>query len=634
MKAYRIITLALSLSLLTMLRAQQMTVHGKYGERNVYEVEQVDSMLFLTAEDSMQYTTPARITLWTRVSQRPELSKFAAIVRAAGYYSTDGHLYPGVTFADVLSQDIQMHVYAPINNALPDDDYKRWLSLCQTDGYRVQHEFLMQHMAMADERTGMPLPQQMNGKLIIASDLEELRSGEHVSNGMLHILARALPYRKNLREILDELPETYTRFKSYIAGRDTTYLDSLRSLMCCTEPNGQPVTIDSVYTTENTMVLRDYLPTSTSYEWATALKGFGADIRNERSNFALLLPTDEAWNAAYTALASRYTYAPSYEDKEQGNLGYRIFFPVANTDSLRETSLQMDLASPLLFPVDGKIRLDNLRNTRGELMANTSQWQSSALFTDKVDEGTNGTVWRMNAWQLPSERMLPDVEVKACEAAFYCKHNTQYYTGEGEEVAFDNEAFSSIANHYGHIGEGSFYLMKPSSITNPKREIILRGNGCRSAYVPDAEVMNGKYDVYVVMVPYWYSQLAQAANRDSMLAVLSDAHTVDSIAAFTKNKFKVQMRYNAGEDKDVTTTAVTLTYNAEKVDTIKVFEDFTFPYSYKNMRNSYPTLIIISSVSAKDVRQGGFIRELCIEKVILRNKETDNETVINSTQSR
>ncbi len=224
-----------------------------------------------------------------------------------------------------------------------------------------------------------------------------------------------------------------------------------------------------------------------------------------------------------------------------------------------------------------------------------------------------------------------------------------------------------MTDKYGKVSNDNFYQMKPRGTTHPKGEIKLVGEG-------GAQVLSGKYDIYVVMVPYWYAwagiptglkeatrvipndvtggsdtityylgyeynsefEYINKAQADSTflasalenLERLKDEHFVDSVADKCKNKFKVQLRYNKGAASDATTTAVEIDYKAQKVDTIKVIEDFEFPYSYGNVTNSYPTLIIQGSATSSDMRSRGYIRELCIDKVILRSKEDGSETVV------
>jgi hypothetical protein len=89
--------------------------------------------------------------------------------------------------------------------------------------------------------------------------------------------------------------------------------------------------------------------------------------------------------------------------------------------------------------------------------------------------------------------------------------------------------------------------------------------------------------------------------------------------------FTAQLRYNnnATNGKDVNSKkSEVIEYDGTKVDTIRVFEDFEFPYSYKNLRYSYPTLILNGATKATSVKKG-FIYSLCIDRIILKSKEEE-----------
>jgi hypothetical protein len=94
--------------------------------------------------------------------------------------------------------------------------------------------------------------------------------------------------------------------------------------------------------------------------------------------------------------------------------------------------------------------------------------------------------------------------------------------------------------------------------------------------------------------------------------------------------FTGQLRYNnnAANGKDVTNKKSSIIeYDGTKVDTLMVFEDFEFPYSYKNLRYSYPTLILEGATKTASAKNG-FIYPLYIDRVILKSKETGEETIL------
>ena len=98
-----------------------------------------------------------------------------------------------------------------------------------------------------------------------------------------------------------------------------------------------------------------------------------------------------------------------------------------------------------------------------------------------------------------------------------------------------------------------------------------------------------------------------------------DTAYVRSLAAINQQKFRTQISFNNDAAKDKTSSWVTSTSDGLKVDTVTIAEDFEFPYSYKNMRFSYPTLII-EGYTGKNDAKNGFVYDLVIDKIILRRK--------------
>jgi hypothetical protein len=130
--------------------------------------------------------------------------------------------------------------------------------------------------------------------------------------------------------------------------------------------------------------------------------------------------------------------------------------------------------------------------------------------------------------------------------------------------------------------------------------------------------MATKYDIYVVMVPTWYNLSTETPeipkkkvqNKLTFTLYYWDTDTKTTAASkgygyANQKKFQLKKDYK---------------YENEMVKTILLYEDFEFPVAYRNVRNSYPILEILSNVSAADRRQG-FTNEFCIDRIILKAKE-------------
>ena len=106
------------------------------------------------------------------------------------------------------------------------------------------------------------------------------------------------------------------------------------------------------------------------------------------------------------------------------------------------------------------------------------------------------------------------------------------------------------------------------------------------------------------------------------------AQCLESVLLQDYDDFEVVIVSDASNGKDATSRkSATIEYNGTRVDTLIALEDFVFPYSYKNMRISYPTLIIDGATRAASAKNG-FMYGLCIDKIILRSKEDGSETIV------
>ena len=293
-------------------------------------------------------------------------------------------------------------------------------------------------------------------------------------------------------------------------------------------------------------------------------------------------------------IASLYKYTKKYEDKLKGDEGYIIFNNISNPDSLADVNMEADLKKYITL---------------------IGQGQTSEL-------------------SIPRELYNPDIEVEIGSDVFYYKSSSiSYRVGAGTKaIAFDNDAFSFITNKYGRVSSNDFfYLENPGPSSPPRVEIKLLGNIPSASNVTGMElptqVMSGKYDIMVVMVPYWYKNIAEDEAADA--SFYNQAY-VDSASACNKMCFTGVIRYNNNtiNGKDATTKkSDIIEYDGSRVDTLMVFEDFEFPYSYKDLNYSYPTLILDGATTAARSKQG-FLYSLCIDRVIMRSKESGEDIVI------
>lgn len=589
-------------------------------------------------------------TVWEQIQSNPNLSYFAAIAQKAKYYRDDTHPMRTYTFKDILSSNQVTTVWAPDNSCFTEAELQYWLNKCETDGYAVQQQLMGNHIALWRHTiTGDSIDtlKMINSKNLVfnipaktmggvAIDMSQPGTTYNVpaTNGTLHVLKGLTPFDYNFYEYI-KYSDEFPLFKQYVLSKDTTYFSENASIEGLPDENGNPTYVDSVYHTSNRLFNSyNYLPTNNADKWMMADECFAAQLNAEDSMFIMLLPTDAAWNEAYEKLKPYYNYSPIYADKSKGDNNSPNQTEEGDPDSLQKMSLEMDLITPLVYNIHKQAKIggqktgtpwtlerfletkgaeaEYLLNTRGDTLRSTDTWDQTTLFNGPVATASNGYGYKIEHWNFPSNFYKPDVEVEIAGGSnFYNYANN--HTGVFKYQAFSNSAFADVVAKHGKVSKNNFYIMGPQGTgTNPKGEIKLRGN-FNEAYVPSAEVMSGKYDIYLVMVPYWYTQIA---GGDTIIA------EKDTVA----NKINLQVSYNNGVAKDATSTRVTVEYDGRNVDTLLCIPDFEFPYSYKNLRHSYPTLLINGAPSGTDIRSGKYTRSLCIDRVILRSKE--NQTTV------
>lgn len=636
--------------------------------------------------DSSESVAGTTRTLWDMIKDNPNYSKFANIVQHAKYYKDNTHPVSTYTYADILDGGQVNTVWVPDNTVLTDAEYAKWMEMLAESrtegegvnnaGFNVQQQFIGNHIALWRHNIsepGVDTVKMINGKNLVFDKTNrtfaDIPLGEYnipTANGVMHILKGIAPFRYNFYEYL-KFKEPQTIFGKYVVSKDTTYFDSGSSIEGLPDENGNPTYVDSVYFTSNRLFGRFwYLPREGAEKCQMEEKCFGHDayLNNEDSIYVMVMPTDAAWSAAYQRLSEAYNYATTYDDKSKGDLNTTATIRGLDPDSLKKMSLEMDLIAPLVFNIHKQPKRgeemwtlemfktfkgdggkpnspdEYLLNTFGDTLRNVGQWDKTSLFDGEPVEMSNGLAYEVNSWNFPKEYYTPDVEVEIENVGiFYNTESTKYKVGVGSRrYSFSNEVYSDVTDIYGKVSNGNFYhLDAPGPTAAPKVEIKLRGNN-PNAYVPNAQVMSGKYDIQLVVVPRWYIDIVTASEiedrffkKDTIVSEFDETDTtfvptteidtnyVKNLASINKFKFRTQISYNNDAAKDKTSSWVTSTSDGLKVDTITIAEDFEFPYSYKNMRFTYPTLIL-EGYTGKNDAKNGFVYDLVLDKVILRRK--------------
>ncbi len=579
-------------------------------------------------------STAATQSLWELISENPDLSNFSEIAEKVHYYRDQTHPQADYTFKDMLDGQV-MTVWVPENDALTSADWQKWNDMVESNPYTVQQQLLANSMALWRHIAtggGADTLTMLNGKKQVfdkdnftMAELPMKEKNIAASNGTLHTMGTAIPFVYNIYEFLKDEDNSTTNnlstFHDLLIEGDTTYFSEDMSIEGLPDANGDPTYVDSVYRTSNTMFTKQGLPSnSNTDQYLTYDESFGAEIDSEDSTFIMLLPTDNAWENAYQMLEKYYNYAPIYVDNSKANNGTtNVYKEVSNTDSLKDKCINMDILSPLCFNLSfqpdengniGRWNLDDFMqnysnaryflNTYGDTLRTDDDWAKESLFEGDRIEMSNGYGIVSNTWNIPAKLYKPDLYIEVGSSSFY---NFGNKSGSATSYSFSNTTAMSWVDSVGRVSQGSFYGFSPDSPSgNPIIEFKLQGTSGDNF---ESDIMSGKYDIYIVMVPAFY-------------VTSSDSIVGDTLKA----KIRATISYCNGDasGRDATIQTDQIEYDGEKVDTLLLFEDFEFPYSYKNMRQCYPTLSLTTKTSATD-RRNGYSNTIYVDRFILKSKD-------------
>ena len=595
----------------------------------------------------------ATLTLWQQIKADPELSNFASIAEKTPAFKDEKHPIKNYTFKDVLSSNQMLTVFAPTNSAFTDAEVHYYDSLVQVRPYDVflrlvgNHITRNRYIASGTNVNGEPEKLVMvnnkkayfdrEGKMFKEIPIQEANIS--ATNGVLHKLGQLSPFAYNVYEYIRANDHIYRKVNDWLEQHDTLYFDSGLSAEAGSNPEtGEPVYVDSVYSRYNSLYSREYSPRSV--EWVMPHKGVNANLEAEDSIWAVVLPSDAAWNEAYQKMESWYTYANTYFDKSKeealvkDNATAKKGMILTVTDSLKDISFAMDMVSPLAFNVRMQKRIPE--QTNFWTVETFLQYEMNKLFdtrtdTFTIDEGatqdvkplifdgkepvtvSNGIIFPVDHWNYNKAFGYKDVEVKMNPGCLFQHVRYNLTTQEQKERTYNadyditsfNSETSKLANDsaLGRISKNTFMTFSRST-NQPTAEIKLRGNDA------DQQVQsNIPYDIYVIMVPDFYR-----VDPDSIMPVMPGE------TPFKKNKLQVEINYLSEDLKETKTPAMKFDYDGERVDTILV-GTITFPYSYRNLSKSYPTMIIKSQTISSTLKKEGYQTTFSIDKVILRAKE-------------
>lgn len=222
-------------------------------------------------------------TLWENISQNPQLSDFANLVKRTGFDAT-------------LSQLNAYTVWAPVNGKFNVADYQSLSDSMLLAQFVKNHVAKFSWVATGEVNERVRL---LNGKsysfagngtyLYDEVPLVAGQGNQPSVNGTLHLIDGAVPFYPNLYEYLS-LSSGVDSIAKYFKSYETTTLDlseSEKGPMV----NGMQTYVDSVMKTSNSLT-----------------RALNAKIDNEDSSYTFLMPTDKAYLDMYNKVKNCFKF--------------------------------------------------------------------------------------------------------------------------------------------------------------------------------------------------------------------------------------------------------------------------------------------------------------------------------------
>jgi len=239
-------------------------------------------------------------TLWQQMKATPQLSDFCDVLEQTKVYRM--HKKTPVSYADLLNSGQAFTVMAPVNNTFNKDSLLQLVQTAVGDS-AVEKSFVQNHITRSlvsstPETTKMLMLNMKHLTMAngMVDDIHVTTANTKSSNGVLHVIERALPYKHNLLEMLCDNPEL-ENIGANIRRFNEDIFDAASSVSNGVV-DGVPVYVDSVV-----------------YERNRLLENVGL-LDAEDSTYLVVVPTTEGWNEIYNETSKYFLYDKSIEKRD------------------------------------------------------------------------------------------------------------------------------------------------------------------------------------------------------------------------------------------------------------------------------------------------------------------------------
>lgn len=538
-----------------------------------------------------------RQTLWENINSNPELTQFAEILDKVCYSKSEGST-TSLKYSDMLNHNQTFTIWAPKNGTF---DYNKYIQLVESNPYTVEKELIQNHLVRYSHVMNGSKVEQLdlfNSKTAVFDPVNATMGGSNIitpnigcSNGVLHVLGSAISYMPNLYEFIGSQPQLDS-LNSFLKSYEKYSFDEYNSTQGPTV-NGNITWVDSV--------------THLSNEYFSMLE---AEITHEDSTFAMVMPTNTAWENALKKTKDYFKYMPTYSQKitsvdDEGNSSESTVMRTFSTEELDSMSalysnnaICQNLVfnanyQALPFNIDNPADCDSLESTAGRVFEKP---QVEDIFADaKPIEVSNGYAYVVDTFAYRAS------DTWAADKNF-----------EAEQPSnIENSTRCNLMNSTLSFVEGDSIV----------KFTITRGIQTAPTMNPDItfklqNVMSCKYDIYVVMA---YNSNANMPTKFKASITFHDGKR--STQTTSNLKSIAGDTIHTGPSNTFVNRECPYTDeegNIQYTDSILIAKDFSFPVSYYGL-DFYPTIKLASNISSKET--SSYTREMWIDKIVLVAKE-------------
>ena len=524
----------------------------------------------------------ANNTLWENIVNDQQLTKFAALARQCN-------------FSETLNSPRFYTVWAPVDNAISDDEYNR---LMASDSATIVKQFMQQHITQYN----YPVSAALDSVTIVS-----LNDKHHPftqtgfdgftyaavnvpsTNGLMHKINGMSEFYNNIYESIDDLTGCDS-IKSYIQKYDEYYLDVNASVIGPLV-NGKQTYLDSVLKKRNSAI-------------ADIMR---ADLENEDSTYCMFIPTDKAWSEAYTAIHPYYNYIPKldYMDiSKRTTVASSTTATTAKADIAAEADGELqdsltcrNIVSNLVFsnwyqsnqPLFGNGSFaagDSALSTSWRYLTDMQEMLNHTIATSEMSNGMTRVVDALTFH--PWETYNPVISALSPDATLNVKKTTTHNIPLVNLADRRDSLFSKVpemlkqwvlpktSRFFSYVAVDSADIT--SSTAKPEFTFALKG------------VRSTTYHIYVVTVPAQV-EMPEAPVRPYYLRFYLSWTDASNKQQFTVLPEGARTTQEITTDEGTSTATMTYLGDPGRVNVIDLGE-FTFPACYYGL-DAYPSLMMM-----------------------------------------